>query len=175
MTATMSELTLATTACVACLAWLPMAGAALAQAGSCRTVPDRNSGDLILQCGPNLKVRPAPGTLYHASDGSPPRALTLDGGALLIEFHPSARQRTFEILTPMAVAAVRGTRWAVETQSDQTSVLTLSGAVAVRRSNASEAVVLHAGEGVDVDFHPGALQVKRWKPERVRALLARFH
>ena len=85
-----------------------------------------------------------------------------------------ARSR-LQVITPQAIAAVRGTKWAVDAQESQTSVLVLNGQVAVRRpGGAGGQVVLGPGEGVDVDPGTGALEVKRWGQPRVDALLARL-
>jgi len=160
------------------LASLPVA--ALAQGGGCVLTPDKqHPGEKILRCGADLTVRPADGTVYRpfrgGATGLPP-AVELDDGALLIEFHGGKRPREFQILTPEAIASVRGTRWAVETKPGQTSVLVLEGVVEVARvgANAGSAVLLHEGEGVDVKAGAEPLQVKRWASARVNALLARF-
>jgi FecR protein len=156
---------------------LPVAPA-LAQVNVCVLSPDKRSpNDKILRCGAALTVRPAPDTLYRPLDAGsnrPPDAVQLDSGALLIEFHPAGKRRDFQILTPHAIAAVRGTRWAVEVKPGQSSVFVLSGAVQVARASTRAAVLLRPGQGVDVTDADGPLQVKRWAPERVRALLARF-
>lgn len=158
-------------------ALLPVASAT-AQVNVCVLRPDKRSAtDRILRCGANLTVQPAPGTVYRPVDVEPvraPGAVQLDSGALLIEFHPTAKRRDFQILTPQAIAAVRGTRWAVEVKPGQSSVFVISGAVQVARNNAAAAVVLRPGQGVDVADFGGPLQVRQWAPERVRALLARF-
>jgi hypothetical protein len=156
---------------------LPVASAS-AQVNVCVLSPDkRSANDRILHCGAALTVRPAPGTLYHPLDAGsnrPPESVQLDSGALLIEFHPAGKRRDFQILTPQAVASVRGTTWAVEAGPDQSSVLVLTGVVQVARANTAAAVVLRRGQGVDVTAAGGPLEVKRWAPERVQALLARF-
>lgn len=161
------------------LAWLWVAPA-LAQGGTCVLTPDKHHPeDQILRCGSTLTARPAAGTTYRPVDQSlpfPPPALQLDDGALLIEFSPAARRREFQILTPEAIASVRGTRWAVERKGGRTSVLVLKGAIAVARQGdtADASVVLRRGEGVDVAASGEPLQAKRWSSERVKALLARF-
>jgi hypothetical protein len=153
---------------------------ALAQSGSCVLTPDkRRPADQILRCGSNLTARPAAGTVYRPVIQSlpfPPPALQLDDGALIIEFQPRAHRREFQILTPEAIASVRGTRWAVERKPGKTSVLVLQGAVEVARAGptADAFVVLREGEGVDVVVSSEPLQVKHWSPERVKALLDRF-
>jgi hypothetical protein len=104
----------------------------------------------------------------------PPDGARLDSGALMIEFMPRARLKNFQILTPHAIAAVRGTKWAVEVVPDRTSTLVISGTVEVMRPRGTRAALLHAGEGADVSAGAGRIVVKRWARERVDALLARF-
>jgi hypothetical protein len=152
---------------------------ARAQAGVCVLSPDKRSPtDRVLRCGATLTVRPAPGTIYRpldAGSSQPPGAVQLDSGALLIEFHPAGKRRDFQILTPQAIASVRGTAWAMEVKRGQSSTFVLSGVVQVARANnRAAAVVLRRGQGVDVTDAGGPLEVKQWAPERVLALLARF-
>ena len=90
---------------------------AVAQTSACTLVPDkRNPNDKILRCGTELTVTPAPGTVYRpgpaGADGLP-TSVQLDSGALLIEFNPK-RRHEFQILTPQAIASVRGTKWAMD-------------------------------------------------------------
>jgi hypothetical protein len=113
--------------------------------------------------------------------------IELDSGALLIEFH-FKRRREFQILTPQAIASVRGTKWAMEVKPGQTSTLVLRGQVTVARKDAAEEVVVGPGQGVDVSnadagktvrsmsgsAKPAPIGVKKWAPDRVKALLARF-
>ena len=159
------------------LGCLALPGLARAQVDACTLVPDSHSPtDKILRCGSSLTVQPAPGTVYRATataKGVPP-SVQVDSGAVLVEFHATSRRHTFEILTPLAVAAVRGTKWAVEVSPERTSTLVLDGTVKVRRPNEAAAVVLRQGDGVDVTAAAGPLTVKQWGAERVKALLARF-
>jgi hypothetical protein len=130
-----------------------------------------------LRCGQTLTVQPAQGTRYRPifTQGHPvPTGARLDDGALLIEFHPSGGDRDFQILTPLAIAAVRGTRWAMEVSRARTSTLVLSGAVAVTSRRLNQYVVLTEGQGVDVSAQDTALTRKTWREARIRALLARF-
>jgi hypothetical protein len=150
---------------------------AWAQSDTCALVPDPHiPGDKVLRCGASLTITPAPGTVYRgAQPGSrPPAAVELDSGSLLIEFHAGSRLRDFQILTPLAIAAVRGTKWAVDVGADRSSTLVLAGSVKVARRYGADAVMLRPGEGVDVTAAPGPLTAKRWAPERVRALLSRL-
>jgi FecR protein len=168
------------------------AGAAMAQSGACVLIPDkRNPSDKILRCGSELVITPAPGTVYRAAppaeDGLP-ASVQLESGALLIEFH-SKRRQEFQILTPQAIASVRGTKWAMEVKPGQTSTLVLLGQVAVaRKDTTTDSVLVGPGQGVDVAnldagktvrslgsvVKPPPIGVKKWAPERVNELLARF-
>jgi ferric-dicitrate binding protein FerR (iron transport regulator) len=76
-------------------------------------------------------------------------------------------------MTPQAIAAVRGTKWAVDGTEGKTSVFVVNGKVSVARRTGTERVVLGPGEGVDVEA-TGALTVKRWPLPRVAALMARL-
>src|SRR5271168_2853547 len=160
---------------------------AAAQSGACTLVPDkRNPNDKILRCGTELTITPAPGTVYRpgpaGADGLP-TSVQLDNGALLIEFNPK-RRHEFQILTPQAIASVRGTKWAMEVKPGQTSTLVLTGEVTVTRKDEAENVAVGPGQGVDIIDPPGGktsrsvtpgkpepIGVKRWAPNRVKALL----
>jgi hypothetical protein len=161
----------------------------MAQSGACVLVPDkRNPSDKILRCGSDLVITPAPGTVYRAAppaeDGLP-ASVQLESGALLIEFH-SKRRQEFQILTPQAIASVRGTKWAMEVKPGQTSTLVLLGQVAVARKDESDSVLVGPGQGVDVanmdpsktvrslGAKPPPIGVTKWAPQRVNELLARF-
>lgn len=98
----------------------------------------------------------------------------LNGKAVLIEVPARPGGNKFQVITPQAIAAVRGTKWAVDVGEGKTSVFVVNGQVGVgRRTGSSRRVTLGPGEGVDVE--PGApLTVKRWAPARVSALLARL-
>ena len=78
------------------------------------------------------------------------------------------------MITPQAIAAVRGTKWAVDVGSGKTSVFVVSGSVGVRRPSTGGEVVLRHGDGVDVERGNTPLQVKHWGAPRVAALMARF-
>jgi hypothetical protein len=147
-------------------------------AGVCALVPNQRApSEKILQCGETLTVHPAPGARYRPlyKKGDPlPVGIRLDDGALLIEFHPASPQEKFQILTPLAIAAVRGTKWAMEVTSARTSTLVLAGAVAVTNRRLNEYVVLTEGQGVDITPADTSMVQKRWGEARVRALLSRF-
>ncbi len=152
--------------------------AARAAGGACALVANEHDPSVkILRCGDNLTIHAAPGARYRPiyKAGQPlPAAIRLDDGALLIEFQPSPQQQDFQILTPLAVAAVRGTKWAVEVSAARTSTLVLAGAVAVTNRRLNQYVILREGEGVDITPSDMSMVQKRWGEARVRALLARF-
>jgi ferric-dicitrate binding protein FerR (iron transport regulator) len=101
-------------------------------------------------------------------------SVDLQSGALLVDAPRQRGKSRFEVTTPQAIAAVRGTKWAVDTKETRTSVLVLRGQVAVRRPAGPAQVVLGSGQGVDVDPGMDPLIVKRWPQPRVDALLARL-
>jgi hypothetical protein len=94
--------------------------------------------------------------------------------ALLLEYQGGQATTPIEVIAPQAIAAVRGTTWAVDVQASRTSVFVVDGSVAVRRRTGGDSVTLNAGDGVDVEAGAGPLEVKRWSRARVSALLARF-
>ena len=157
-----------------------LSGAQVARAagGGCALVPnERDPSEKILQCGQELTVRPAHGTRYRPvfkAGQQLPTAIQLNDGALLIEFHPSGQQNEFQILTPLAIAAVRGTKWAMEVAPARTSTLVLDGSVAVTSRRLNQYVVLTEGQGVDISPSDMSMVQKQWGEARVRALLARF-
>ena len=155
-----------------------LATAPSALSDECKFSPDaRNPGQQTLICGSSLIVRTAPGTTDHLSDhplAHQPDSLRLESGALMLEFHPRTDHATFQILTPNAIAAVRGTKWVVEVAPGRTSTFVIAGSVAVSRTDANQSVILKPGEGADVTPGPGTIVVKTWAEKRVRALLARF-
>ena len=147
-------------------------------AGACALVPnERMPSEKMLQCGENLTVRAAPGARYQPlyKKGDPlPVAIRLNDGALLIEYHPASQKEKFQILTPLAIAAVRGTKWAMDVTKAQTSTLVINGTVAVTNRRLNLFVVLNEGQGVDITPADTSVVAKTWGDERVRALLSRF-
>jgi FecR protein len=170
---------LKTTIAVAFLIVTAMGGQHPARAaGACALIPnDRMPSEKMLQCGENLTVRATPGARYQPlyKKGDPlPVGIRLNDGALLIEFHPAKPEEKFQILTPLAIAAVRGTKWAMDVTKAQTSTLVLDGVVAVTNRRLNVFVVLNEGQGADITPADTSLVRRTWGDERVRALLARF-
>jgi ferric-dicitrate binding protein FerR (iron transport regulator) len=145
----------------------------LAQESGCFLQPTGIPARQVIRCGNGLQVEAATGTDYrlidHGRDGIPDSA-TLRGGALLVN---SPARRPFQVRTPQAIAAVRGTEWAVDVPGGKTAVFVVSGRVSVRRPG-GPAVGLGPGQGVDVEPGRTPLEVKRWSAERAKSLLARF-
>jgi ferric-dicitrate binding protein FerR (iron transport regulator) len=101
----------------------------------------------------------------------PVQAVELNGKGVLVDLPP--RRGRFQILTPHAIASVRGTIYALDVTASATAVFVQEGSVRVTRRDGSEPVELGAGEGVDVS--PGTpLTVRRWPPARASLLLGRF-
>ena len=160
-------------------AWIGTAAPALGQPAGCTLVADdRNPKEKMLRCGDDLTIRPAANSKYQVTGEAgqgPPTEVRLESGALLIEFKPSERAKNFQILTPHAIAAVRGTRWAVEVTSARTSTLVLDGEVDVAQvRDKQRSARLKASQGADVTGKPGPVVVKSWGKKRIDALLARF-
>jgi len=108
---------------------------------------------------------------FVARAEGPPRLLELRRGSLLIEVEPGAEPT--RIRTPNAIAAVRGTVYAIEVAPERSSVLVLRGSVQVRHRGSLASVALGPGQGVDV-VTGRPLEVKTWGAARVRKLLSQF-
>ena len=149
-----------------------------AQGVACALVPDEgNPPEKILRCGQTLEVRASHDARYHLPDqpeAGQPDELQLDRGAVIVEFHRSTGHPSFQIHTPYAIAAVRGTHWAVDVQKGKTSTFVINGVVAVSRPQGGQTALLHAGDGADVSPDSGPIVVKQWPAARVRKLMARF-
>lgn len=146
--------------------------------GGCTVEQIGGTARRLLRCNNGLSVISEAGASYVVLDRNRDRnadSVRLNSGALLLEYNPAGQSQTpIEVIAPQAIAAVRGTKWAVDAQASRTSVFVVNGSVAVRRSSGANGVVLGAGEGVDVGAGTGPLEVKRWPAARVSALLARF-
>jgi ferric-dicitrate binding protein FerR (iron transport regulator) len=166
-------------ASAAALAMLIAAPEALAQSASACPAGKTVAVSLqVLQCPQGLTITLEAGaslTLSDSDGNGGPESSQLDGKAILIESPDGGAAAAFEVVTPQAIAAVRGTRWAVDAQDGKTSVFVIRGRVDVRRAaGGREGVILGPGEGVDVGGAAGPLEVRRWPPARVDALLARL-
>jgi ferric-dicitrate binding protein FerR (iron transport regulator) len=131
----------------------------------------------VLRCQAGLTIEIEGGARYtlvdRDRDGNAD-AVTLRRKALLLDAPGRQAGPGFAVVTPQAIAAVRGTKWVVDVQAGRTSVFVVSGRVAVQRPTSSASVLLGPGEGVDVERGTAPLTVRRWPAARVSALLARF-
>jgi len=129
----------------AALILLWVTGLSSAQENKCELIPyERNPPEKMLKCGDDLLVRSTKGAKYRRlGEGQGlPSGVRLDSGAVMIEFTPSSERRDFQILTPHAIAAVRGTKWIVDVDAKQTSTLVLSGGVSVSRRVGGPSAIL---------------------------------
>jgi ferric-dicitrate binding protein FerR (iron transport regulator) len=145
--------------------------------GGCEAEALQDPPRTVLTCLNGVRIVAEDGTDFELQDRSSaagPEAVRLDGKALLLEAPAGAVEGGFEVITPQAVAAVRGTKWAVDVADGKTSVFVVTGRVAVAREYGSPGVELGPGDGVDVEAGTAPLTVRQWGAPRVAALLARF-
>lgn len=150
-------------------------GGASAQIAGCALDQTPDGRRQVLRCG-GVSAELEPGSdvrVVDANRDGTPDALELSNRAILVDYEARGR-RGFQILTPHAIASVRGTTWAVSVEGDRTSVFVLQGQVSVARAAAQRAVQLQAGQGIDVDGGRGPLSITNWSRDRAAALLARF-
>jgi ferric-dicitrate binding protein FerR (iron transport regulator) len=151
---------------------------ALSQSAShgCNFTQAADASRHVLRCPGGATITPEAGARYSTLDRNQDGnadGVILRRKALLVEVE-SGRAPGFVVVTPQAIAAVRGTKWAVDVLSGKTAVFVVDGRVDVQRPSSSAGVVLGPGEGVDVERGTSPLIVKRWPAARVSALLARL-
>ena len=104
--------------------------------GGCQAEALQDPPRTVLTCPNGVRIVAEAGTTFELQDRSSaagPEAVTLDGKALLLEAPAGAVEGGFEVITPQAIAAVRGTKWAVDVAEGKTSVFVVTGRVAVSR------------------------------------------
>jgi hypothetical protein len=152
-------------------------GVATAQPANMGCSPDNPANTVqTLRCEGGVTIVAENGarfTLLDRDGNGRVDSVELSSKALLLEVPKKPGGNRFEVMTPQAIAAVRGTKWAVDATEGKSSVFVVNGRVSVARRAGANRVVLGPGEGVDVEA-TGALTVKRWPPARVAALLARL-
>ena len=153
------------------------AGPALAQPAKlgCTSAPAAQ-GTQTLHCETAITIVAESGAKFELRDRNRDGhvdSVELSNKALLLEVPKKPGRARFDVVTPQAIAAVRGTKWTVDAEGAKTSVFVVDGRVSVARPAGRGSVVLGAGDGVDVEG-PGELIVKRWPPARVTALMARL-
>jgi len=147
-----------------------------AQTSGCTLTTLSDPSREVLHCADGLTISAERGAAYRLIDRNRdgrPEAVELTDKAILVDKPPGRGRGGFQILTPHAIASVRGTQWAVDVGATRTSVFVERGLVGVRTPGL-RAVTLGAGEGVDVDDGATSLAVKTWAPARATALLARL-
>jgi ferric-dicitrate binding protein FerR (iron transport regulator) len=89
--------------------------------------------------------------------------------AILKEMMPPS---TFEVTTPTAIAAIRGTELMGEVSPNSTAIVVLDGSVGVSniRPNVPEQVVLSPGMGTTVPSGQSPSAPTRWSESRIEAL-----
>jgi ferric-dicitrate binding protein FerR (iron transport regulator) len=130
----------------------------------------------VLACPGGVRITAEAGARYTLTDRNQDGSadgVALRSKALLLEV-PRGTRGGFVVVTPQAIAAVRGTVWAVDAARGKTSVFVVEGRVAVQRPTSNARVVLGPGQGIDVERGAGPLEVKRWGAARAAALLARL-
>ncbi|MBZ8134965.1 FecR domain-containing protein [Afifella sp. IM 167] len=149
-------------------------GAQAQELAGCTAEEAANPPRVIYRCEGGLTIEAEEGTGLAAlagGGGPQPAAIEVGSKAVLIDIAPGRGE--FQVLTPHAIASVRGTVYAVDVAAESTAVFVSEGVVGVARRDSTDDVQLAAGEGVDVK--PGEpLEVKTWGQGRVDALLARF-
>jgi len=110
---------------------------AFAQVGDGKCQPVGATGTAqTLRCDGGITITAENGAQYTLSDTNRDGRLDsveLDSQALLLEVAKVPNGKRFTVTTPQAIAAVRGTKWAVDTTGQKTSVFVVNGRVAVRR------------------------------------------
>ncbi|WP_164937834.1 FecR domain-containing protein [Bradyrhizobium guangxiense] len=161
------------------LAWsVLLIGSASAQPAAnagCAASPSA-AGTQVWRCDNGVTIVAESGARFELKDANRDGhidSVELSNKALLVEVPKKPRGNPFKVLTPQAIAAVRGTRWAVDVADAKTSVFVSDGRVGVTRRSRGRGVVLGPGEGVDVEA-TGPLTVKTWGQPRVDALMARL-
>ncbi len=147
------------------------------QAGLGCTSSQPAGGPQTLHCGGGVTIIAENGarfTLLDRDRNGRVDGVDLQSKAVFVQAPKQKTGKTFEVMTPQAIAAVRGTRWAVDAEGSKTSVFVETGRVGVRRVNGPGGVPLGPGEGVDVDASATPLDIKRWPAPRVTALMARL-
>jgi ferric-dicitrate binding protein FerR (iron transport regulator) len=125
----------------------------------------------VLRCGSGLKIEAEQGAQYRLIDQN---RLEVTSRAVLIDVTPG-RRGGFQVLTPHAIASVRGTLYAVDVKEEktETDVFVSRGKVGVENRSTRERATLAAGEGSDV-IPDKPLDAHKWAAERVQKLMARF-
>lgn len=130
----------------------------------------RCTDGLVMVVGPETRI--GLDRLLRSAD-APPTTTGIDIFRGIVGFlRPGGRRDGFAVSTPSAVAAVRSTEWTVEVADRATAAFVREGAVSVRA--ADRAVVLTAGDGIDVSADGIGGPVKQWGQARIDGLSERL-
>jgi len=154
-----------------------LADEAFAQGSGCVLQAVGSPQRQILRCRDGLTIEAEAGAAFNLVDrnrDAVPDAVNLQNRAVLIDAPTGALRQGFQVQTPQAIAAVRGTQWVVDVSTGKTAVFVVTGRVSVRRTDNDRGVNLGPGEGVDVEQGTAPLVVRQWPAARRTALLARF-
>jgi len=128
----------------------------------------------VYQCAGGITLEAEAATALGIVEQQPndrPTDVEVSTDGLYIEVTPGSGP--FQIQTPHAIAAVRGTVYIVDVTDGMTAVFVREGEVSVARTDGTDAVLLTPGLGVEVA--PGEpLETRRWPAQRVDNLLSRF-
>ena len=161
---------------VAVFVWVP---AALAQSSDKGCVLEQVAGTSrqVLRCQDGLDIVVEDGaafTLVDRDRDGNADAIRLRRKAVLLD-GPQVKDGTgFQVVTPQAIAAVRGTKWAVDVAAGRHPFS--SSAEASRYKDPRQAPVCSWGQarGWTSAQEMSPLTVRRWPAARVAALMARF-
>tara|TARA_R110002033_G_scaffold56660_1_gene105592 strand:+ start:185 stop:697 length:513 start_codon:yes stop_codon:yes gene_type:complete len=128
----------------------------------------------VYQCAGGVTLEAEAATalgIQEREDSGRPTEVDLSSDGLYIEIDPGSG--AFQIQTPHAIAAVRGTVYVVDVTETGTEVFVREGEVSVSRADGTNTVILTPGFGINVA--PGEMmESRRWPQERVDSLLDRF-
>jgi ferric-dicitrate binding protein FerR (iron transport regulator) len=148
---------------------LPALPANAQSLAGCRVEALSNPPREVLRCGSGLTIEAEKDTKYRVLDQ---KRVEVTSRAVLVDVTPG-RRGGFQVLTPHAIASVRGTLYTVDVKEGQTEVFVSRGRVSVSDRGSSAPATLNPGEGVDIA--PGkTMNVHIWAAERVAKLMARF-
>ena len=174
MFAVSKALNLAAVAATILLSTIP----AFSQSGSLGCILKRMPSGHSLHCQNGVIIQAEKDSRYalidRNGDGLADGVRLRNKGLLLDARRRLSPRSGFVVVTPQAIAAVRGTKWAVDVQGGKTAVFVVNGIVSVEKTVSGDLVNLRRGQGVDVDRSAAPLVVKRWPAARVAALLGRF-
>src|SRR5262245_7722816 len=101
----------------------------------CTSSPSPNATQTI-RCDNGITIVAESGARFELKDNNRDGhidTIELSNKALLVEVPKKPGGNRFKVQTPQAIAAVRGTRWAVDASDGKTAVFVADGRVAVSR------------------------------------------